>query len=113
MDPGKTVYVTNREGFRNWLEKNGGNAKEIWLVIFKDASGVETLTYEQAVEEALCFGWTEGQGKPIDDEKHVQRFTPRPPDAPWTEAELERVRALVAEGRMNEAGMATLPSDFD
>ena len=111
MDQGKTLYVTNREGFRSWLEKNGASAEEIWLVVFREASGDETLTHEQAMEEALCFGWAEGQSIPIDAGKHAQRFIPRKPGTPWTQAELERARELIADGRMTEAGLATLPED--
>ena len=112
MDQGKTLYVTNREGFRSWLEKNGAQAGEIWLVVFTEASDDGTLTYEQAVGEALCFGWAEGESIPIDAGKHAQRFTPRSPSAPWMEADLARARALAAEGRMSAAGLATLPEDL-
>ena len=112
MDIGKTVYVTNREGFRSWLEKNGSSAEEIWLVIFKAASGVQTLTYEQAVEEAICFGWVDSQMKSIDAEKYARRFTPRKPNSNWTETNKERARKLIAEGRMTEAGLAALPEDI-
>ena len=112
MDQGKTLYVTNREGFRSWLEKNGASAEEIWLVVFKEASGDENLTYAQAVEAALCFGWQAGQRVPIDAGKHAQRFTPREPGAAWTQADLEWARSLLAEGRMTEAGLAALPEDL-
>jgi uncharacterized protein YdeI (YjbR/CyaY-like superfamily) len=113
MEPESTVYVTNREGFRNWLEKNGQSATEIWLVVFKVASGMQTLTYEEARDEAICFGWIDSQKKFIDAEKYAQRFSPRKPDSNWTEMNKERARKLIAEGRMTEAGMMTLPKDLE
>jgi uncharacterized protein YdeI (YjbR/CyaY-like superfamily) len=113
MDNGKTLYVTNREGFRNWLEKNGASETEIWLVTFKGGSEAQTLTYEQAIKEAICFGWAEADMKTIDEEKYAQRFTPRQADAKWTQKDLEHARALVSGGRMTEAGLATLPEDLN
>jgi uncharacterized protein YdeI (YjbR/CyaY-like superfamily) len=113
MEPGTTVYVTNREGFRNWLEKNGQSANEIWLVIFKVASGMQTLTYEEALEEALCFGWVDSQMKSIDAEKYAQRFSPRGSNSNWTETNKERALKLIAEGKMTQAGLMTLPKDIN
>jgi uncharacterized protein YdeI (YjbR/CyaY-like superfamily) len=113
MELGTTVYVTNREGFRNWLEKNSQSAREIWLVIFKVASGMPTLTYEEALEEAICFGWIDSQMKSIDAEKYAQRFTPRISRSNWTETNKERALKLIAEGRMTEAGLMTLPKDIN
>ena len=112
MELGATIYVTNRQGFRNWLEKNGASAEEIWLVIFKVASGAETMTNEEAIEEAICFGWMEDQKKSIDSVKYAQRFTPRKPKSNWTEINQARARKLFTEGKMTEAGLATLPVDF-
>ncbi len=113
MELGSTVYVTNREGFRNWLEKNGLSAREIWLVVFKVASGIQTLTYEEALEEAVCFGWIDSQKRSIDIEKYALRFSPRKPNSTWTVTNKERARKLIAEGRMTEAGLTTLPKDFN
>lgn len=109
MEPGKTVYVTNREGFRSWLEKNAGEAREIWLVVSGESAGAEPLTGEEALLEALCFGWAEGRSTAIDAHKRVQEFIPRRPDQPWTETDLERARELAAAGRMTRAGLGALP----
>ena len=113
MESKSTVYVTNREGFRKWLEKNGQSAREIWLVVFKVASGMQTLIYEEALDEAICFGWIDSQKKFIDAEKYAQRFSPRKPDSTWTETNKERAQKLIAEGKMTEAGLILLPEDLD
>ena len=73
----KTYYAQNREEWRAWLEMNGQSTKEIWLVYYKQASGKPRVAYNDAVEEAICFGWIDGVVKKIDEERFAQRFTPR------------------------------------
>ena len=112
MEIGETIYVTAREDFRRWLEKNHKSKKEMWLVQYKKATKKPSLNYVEAVEEALCFGWIDGLEKRIDDERYALRFSPRRPKSNWTETNKERARKLIAEGKMTEAGLASLPPDM-
>ena len=111
MKIGETLYVTQREDFRRWLEENHRSKKEIWLVQYKKATHKPSLNYVEAVEEALCFGWIDGLEKSLDSERYALRFSPRRPRSNWTETNKERARRLIAEGKMTEAGRATLPPD--
>ena len=112
MEIGETLYVTTGEGFRKWLEENHKSRKEIWLIQYKKAAKKPSINYVDAVEEALCFGWIDNTQKSMDAERYATRFSPRRLKSNWTETNKERVRRLIAEGRMTEAGLATLPADF-
>jgi len=112
MEIGETLYVTDREDFRKWLEKNHKSKKEIWLIHYKKAANKPSINYVEAVEEALCFGWVDGLQKSMDTERYALRFSPRRPKSNWTETNRERARRLIAEGKMMEAGRASLPEDF-
>jgi uncharacterized protein YdeI (YjbR/CyaY-like superfamily) len=94
------------------LEKNHDSVKEIWLVFYKKTSGKPTVTYDESVEEALCFGWVDGMVKTIDEERYKQRFTPRLKKSNWSASNIERVNRLIAQGRMTDAGRAKLPEDL-
>lgn len=95
-----------REAWRSWLVENHATAEAIWLVFHKKHTGKAGLTYDEAVEEALCFGWIDGILKRIDDEKHMNRFCPRRARSIWSERNKERVRKMIEAGRMTEAGLA-------
>ena len=112
MEIGETLYVTTREDFRKWLEENHNLKKEIWLIQYKKATKKPSLAYVEAVEEAICFGWIDNTEKNIDHERYALRFSPRRPKSNWTERNKERAHRLIAEGKMTEAGRATLPKDF-
>ena len=112
MEITQTLYVTTREEFRQWLEKNHAKKKESWLVIYKKATHTPCIAYDDAVEEAICFGWIDGIMKSLDHEKYVQRFCPRRKGSNWTEINEEKARRLVKEGKMTDAGKAMLPFDF-
>lgn len=101
----ETVFAKDREEWRRWLKKNGAHSKEIWLVFYKKASGKPTVSYDQAVEEALCFGWVDGMVKKLDEECYSQRFTPRKPRSVWSKSNIERVERMIAEGRMTPSGL--------
>lgn len=111
MDIGETLYVTTGEDFRKWLEESHRSKKEIWLIQYKKATKKPSIDYVEAVEEALCFGWIDGTQKSIDAERYALRFSPRRPKSNWTETNKERARKLIIEGKMTEAGRATLPED--
>ena len=113
MEIGETLYVTTRDDFRKWLKKNHESKKEIWLIQYKKAAKKPSLALAEAVEEAMCFGWTESVGfKALDTERYVTRFSPRRPTSNWTDKNRQRARKMIAEGKMTEAGRATLPSDM-
>jgi uncharacterized protein YdeI (YjbR/CyaY-like superfamily) len=112
MEITETLYVTSVEEFRKWLEENHNSKKEIWLIQYKKAAKKPSIHYVGAVEEALCFGWIDGVQKSMDAERYALRFSPRRPRSNWTETNKERARRLIAEGRMTEAGRASLPEDF-
>jgi uncharacterized protein YdeI (YjbR/CyaY-like superfamily) len=101
----ETVFAADRADWRRWLEKNGARRQEIWLVFYKKASGKQAVSYDQAVEEALCFGWVDGLKKKLDEECYAFRFTPRKPKSAWSKSNLERVDRMIAEGKMTPAGL--------
>jgi uncharacterized protein YdeI (YjbR/CyaY-like superfamily) len=105
----ETLSARNRDEFRQWLMNNHATQKEIWLVIYKKTSGEASITNEEAVEEALCFGWINSSMKSLDPKMYIQHFRPRRKGSNWTEANENLARRLMAEGKMTEAGRATLP----
>lgn len=113
MQIAETLTVTTRGEFRRWLAQNHRTKEEIWLVIYKKASGRATIAYEDAVEEALCFGWIDGIVKGLDHEKYAQRFLPRRKGSHWTAANRAKARRLIAEGKMSPAGRAVLPPELE
>ena len=112
MEVGETLLVTSREEWREWLDQHHRDYKEIWLVNYKKTSGKMGISYEESVEEALCFGWIDGAFKGIDLETYAGRFTPRRAKSHWSDSNRERVARLVRDGRMTEAGLAVLPADI-
>src|ERR1039458_1395740 len=105
MEVGKTLYVTNRKQWRSWLLKHHKTASDIWLVYYKKESGKRRIPYNDAVEEALCYGWIDSRTKPRDKESWVQRFTPRRKKSPLSEMNKERVRRLIKAGKMTRSGL--------
>jgi len=106
MELGETLDVADRGKWRHWLARNHDKKKEIWLVFHRKASGRPRISYDESVEEALCYGWIDSQVKNIDKESYAQRFTPRRPGRPVSEMNKERIRRLLAEGKMTPAGTA-------
>lgn len=100
METGKILRVSGRGGWRKWLEKNYNKEKEIWLVFPKVSSGKSRIEYNDAVEEALSFGWIDSTVKRIDENYTAQRFTPRKPKSRYSQANIERLRWLVKEGKV-------------
>jgi uncharacterized protein YdeI (YjbR/CyaY-like superfamily) len=100
------IYFSSPEEFRAWLEQHHEAETEIWVGYWKKATGKPSLVWSQAVDEALCFGWIDGILRGVDDERHVQRFTPRKPTSNWSAINIAKVENLRAEGRMRPAGEA-------
>jgi uncharacterized protein YdeI (YjbR/CyaY-like superfamily) len=109
MDIGETVTFRTRDGWRRWLAKHHEDKKEIWLVYYKKSSGKSGVSYDESVEEALAYGWIDGMIKSLDEKSYASRFTPRKPKSNWSASNIARVKRLIAQGRMAEAGLATLP----
>lgn len=112
MKLGKTLYVKKRGEWRKWLEKNHQKESEIWLVYYKKHTKKPSIPYNDAVEEALCFGWIDSSEKRIDKERYAQRFTPRKPKSNWSESNKERVRKLIVQGKMTPAGLAAFNNNL-
>jgi len=104
----KALYVTSRDDWRAWLEKNHETEKEVWLVYYKKHTNRPRIPYDDAVEEALCFGWIDSIVQKIDDERYAQKFTPRKSGSLWSESNKRRVRKLLQEGKMTQAGLAKI-----
>jgi len=92
--------------FEAWLAKNHDRAPEIWIKIFKKATGKPSIEPSQAIDVCLCWGWIDGIRKPLDDEAYLQRYTPRKAKSRWSQINVERVKRLVKAGRMTPHGQA-------
>jgi uncharacterized protein YdeI (YjbR/CyaY-like superfamily) len=103
---GETFFAPDRDAWRGWLEEHHRDTPAIWLVLLKAHIDEPSVRYDQAVEEALCFGWIDGQLRRIDDRSHAIRFSPRRPGSVWARSNVERVEKLIVEGRMRPEGMA-------
>jgi uncharacterized protein YdeI (YjbR/CyaY-like superfamily) len=104
----KTLYVTDRKDWREWLEKYHGTEKEVWLVYYRKHTGKPRISYEDAVQEALAFGWIDSIQRGIDSERFGQRFSPRKNTSNWSEPNKERARRLIRDGRMTPSGLAKI-----
>jgi len=113
MDLGKTLYVTNRGQWRSWLDKNHDKEKEIWLIYYRKSSGKPRIPYNDAVEEALCYGWIDSIQKGIDVEKFAQRFSKRKPTSSLSVANKERISLLIRQKKMTNAGLNAISKIFD
>ncbi len=102
------LLVPDVAGWRTWLERHHESSPGVWLVLHKRGGSVTSLTYPAAVEEALCFGWIDGQGRRRDDGSSFLRMTPRRPRSVWSASNVERVARLEREGRMHESGRAAV-----
>jgi uncharacterized protein YdeI (YjbR/CyaY-like superfamily) len=99
------AFFKHREEWRKWLAANSDREVGIWVVYFKISSGKESISYEEAVEEALCFGWIDGKIKRIDEDRYQQWFAPRRRGSRWSASNIRRVEKLVGEGKMETAGL--------
>jgi uncharacterized protein YdeI (YjbR/CyaY-like superfamily) len=95
----------SRAAWRRWLERHHATTPGVWLVYAKKHSGIPSLTYNDAVEEALCFGWIDSLMNPVDDQFFKQAFTPRKPKSNWSAPNRERVARMIEAGLMTEAGL--------
>jgi len=101
----KPTFFTTPIEFRAWLEKHHDQAEELWVGFYKKSSGNPSITWPEAVDEVLCFGWIDGTRKGIDDSSYAIRFTPRKPNSIWSAVNLRRVEELTRDGRMHPPGL--------
>jgi len=100
------IYFETEAELRAWLEANHATEPELIIGMWKKKTGRPSVHWPEVRDEALCFGWIDGVGRRIDDERHQQRITPRKPGSIWSKVNVERFEALEAEGLMTEAGRA-------
>ena len=100
MEITQTLYVTDPREWREWLETHYKTESEIWLVYYKKHTGKPRIEYNDAVEQALCFGWIDSTVKKLDEDRTAQRFSPRKPESGYSQANIERLRHLVAQGKV-------------
>ena len=102
------VQFADSAAWNEWLEEHHAASPGVWLKIAKKASGIGTVNHPEALEEALCYGWIDGQRAPHDESFFLQRFTPRRPRSKWSQVNRDKVTKLIAEGRMKPAGLAQI-----
>jgi uncharacterized protein YdeI (YjbR/CyaY-like superfamily) len=105
MDPTGAMFFKDRTAWRKWLEKNHDKVPEVWILTYKTHTGRTCLRYEEALEEALCYGWIDSRLSRIDDERHKWRFAPRRLDSIWSLSNRKRAEKLIKEGRMEAPGL--------
>ena len=105
-DPKDVLFLTSNDELRDWFDANHETADELWLGYHKKATGRPTITWSDAVDEALCVGWIDSVRYSLDDERSAQRFTPRRKGSVWSAINVGKVAELAAQGRMRPAGLA-------
>ena len=108
LDDFERMTAPDRAAWRAWLVEHHESSPGIWLVYFKKSSGKPSVTYDEAVEEALCFGWIDSKVNRLDDERYMQVFTPRRTGSVWSKLNKKRIERVIAEGLMTEAGIARI-----
>jgi uncharacterized protein YdeI (YjbR/CyaY-like superfamily) len=101
----ETLYFTNRAQWRDWLKKNYKEKKDAWLVYYKKHTGKPTIPYDDAVEEAICFGWIDSTVRRIDEERYKQRYTPRNIKSVWSDSNVKRAGRMIKAGKMTDEGL--------
>ena len=104
----RRTSARDAKAWRKWLERNLASAREVWLVFSRKHTGRACVGYDEAVEEALCFGWIDGIKKRVDEDHYAFRFSPRQPASKWSLTNRRRAEALLAAGRMAAAGLAAV-----
>lgn len=104
----ETYCPKSRADWRQWLEKNHQSEQSVWLIQFKASTKVASLTWSEAVNEALCFGWIDSTRRPIDEERYMQYFSKRKPKSMWSRINKEKVDQLIQNNLMTKAGLASI-----
>jgi uncharacterized protein YdeI (YjbR/CyaY-like superfamily) len=104
--PQDTFFAEDRAAWRAWLAAHHEDRTQVWLLLHKKHVGEPSVGYDEAVEEALCYGWIDGRANRWDERSYAVRFSPRRPGSVWSESNVARVERMIAEGRMTPAGTA-------
>jgi uncharacterized protein YdeI (YjbR/CyaY-like superfamily) len=113
MEITETFQAPDRATWRAWLEAHYTTKTEVWLMMPKKHTGTPSITYDEAVEEALCFGWIDGLRKRVDDDRHALRFSPRRKRSSWSELNKWRIGRMISAGAMTPAGMEAITFPLD
>ncbi|MBP9933857.1 MAG: hypothetical protein KBF25_09180, partial [Chitinophagaceae bacterium] len=100
----QTFYPKSRQDWREWLQVNHDKKQSVWLIYYKKKSNIPTVTYNEAVDEALCFGWIDSKSKPIDEHKFMQFFSRRKEKSIWSKINKDKIERLTNERLMTKAG---------
>ena len=106
MSEPKPIFFESPQEFYGWLEEHHETETEVYVGFYKTHTGKRAMTWSESVDQALCFGWIDGRVNRIDDERHMQRFTPRRPNGNWSNVNVAKVERLIEDGRMRPAGLA-------
>lgn len=106
----KTFVAQTVDQWRKWLDKHHDSESEVWLVFYKQHTGVKSIAYADALDEALCFGWVDSLIKRLDESRYARKFTPRKADSRWSMINRKRYAALKAAGRLKPAGIKRAPT---
>jgi uncharacterized protein YdeI (YjbR/CyaY-like superfamily) len=109
----KPRFFAAQDGFRAWLERNHDTATELWVGFHRKGSGKPSISWPEAVDQALCFGWIDGIRKRVDDTGYMNRFTPRKPTSTWSDRNVKRARELIELGLMAPAGLRAFEARRD
>lgn len=99
------IYFDSRESFRDWLEINHNKSLGIWMIFYKKRLNIKCIEYNEALEEALCFGWIDSIIKKVNDDQYVRKFTPRTNNSNWSDLNKKIVLSLIDKGKMTEDGL--------
>lgn len=99
------VFFKNPNELRKWFEANHKSIKSVWVGFYKKDTGIESITWPESVDQALCFGWIDGIRKKVDEKSYKIRFTPRNPKSHWSAINLEKIKELKKSGRMKPEGL--------
>lgn len=102
------IFFNSRKSFFAWLKRNHDKSIGIWMIFYKKHTDIKCITYREALEEALCFGWIDSIIKKIDDSRYVRKFTPRTNTSNWSDLNKKIVLSLMKTGKMTEAGLAKI-----
>ena len=105
-----TLEMENRQQWRSWLGKHHASSSGVWLVFYKDHTGIKSIPYEDSVREALCFGWIDSLIKRLDDDRYARKFTPRKPTSKWSDSNRRRWAELKTAGLLAAPGLAAAPT---
>ena len=108
METSKAHFFKNGQEWRTWLQQNHAEINAVWLVHYKKSSGKTGIGYDEALEEALCFGWIDGKLKSLDKEKYIIRYSPRKAKSVWSKLNKDKAEQLIVSGKMTDAGLAKI-----